>query len=98
MRTAPDSKFLGFGKIQARESALVRVPGCCSVLTPLLKRENLNKVMDFMKFSIGTTIPKSNARLNETTDTSKNLGIYEPSDTLMRLFKNRYILYYGCKF
>ena len=90
MRSSDDEEYDGFGKLRARGKSLERVDGCCSSLMPILKALNTKLIMDLMKFSIGTTIPKSLKYNTYPLETSSNgFPLYQPPDILKDSIEER---------
>ena len=64
------------------------VKGCCMELAGFLKRENLDLIMEIMKFSISSTIPKSSLYTNVTMSLSDYLPFFPHARPLMDLLQN----------
>lgn len=49
---------------------------CCQVIHSYLKRQNLNDIMEIMKFSIGSTLPKAYEGNKEAIEKKDSSGIF----------------------
>ena len=58
MKSDNEEQVVG-NKLTKRIKALTRVEGCCQTLEQILQTEKWKMVMNLMKFSIGSTIPRS---------------------------------------
>ena len=77
------------GKFVARSASLERMSGCCNALIPLLKRQNLKSVMELMKFSLGTPIPRGNLYANQSQIPVTDFPLFQPSESLKMLMETR---------
>ena len=79
-----------FNTLTSKIESLTRIQGCCKALKPLVPIENTKQIMNLMKFSIGSTIPKSPryGRINFTA-IDDHLFFLHPSSRLKELLMNR---------
>ena len=90
MRSSSDDKYAGYGKLRARGQSLERVAGCCNALNPLLEQKMSKTIMDLMKLSIGTTIPRSPKYVGSSNGFEYKYPLLEPSTKLKRDLVTRY--------
>ena len=77
-------------KLQSTIKSLTRVEGCCKALKPLVPITNSEAIMKLMKFSIGSTIPKSpRYGLLNYTALNDSLPVLHLTSKLKELLKNR---------
>ena len=65
-----------------------RIEGCCTELAAFLKRENLDLIMEMMKFSIASTIPRSSLYTNATMRVPYYASFFPHTRILSELLKN----------
>ena len=58
MKSDNEEQLVG-NKLARRLKSLIRVEGCCKTLEQNLQTEKWKIIMNLMKFSIGSTIPRS---------------------------------------
>ena len=89
MKSNEDSAY---DKLATRILSLTRVEGCCQTLEQSLKTTNLNTIMNLMKFSIGSTIPKSPqyGKINFAKG-DHELPVLQLPPMLKELLQNRYM-------
>ena len=58
MKSDNEEQLVG-NKLTRRLKSLIRVEGCCETLEQNLQTEKWKIIMNLMKFSIGSTIPRS---------------------------------------
>ena len=67
-----DAKFADIQVPGTAGTVKMSAKGCCTKLAPLLKRKNLELIMEIMKFSIGSTIPSLSLYTNTTIPVSES--------------------------
>ena len=79
-----------FNTLTSKIESLTRVQGCCKALKQLVPIKNAKPIMNLMKFSIGSTIPKSPryGRINFTA-IDDHLFFLHPTSRLKELLMNR---------
>ena len=77
-------------KLTKRIKSLKRVEGCCETLEQRVQTEKLKIIMNLMKFSIGSTIPRSPEYItNNFTETTDDFPILVLQHRLKQLFLKR---------
>ena len=64
------------------------IRGCCTELAAFLQRKNLDMIMEMMKFSIGSTVPKSFFPANGTMPVSEYFPLFPLTQPLNDLLQN----------
>ena len=75
-----DTNFQNDGRAQKAIS-------CCQVIRSYLKQENLNDIMEIMKFSMGSTLPKSYKRNKESIEKNPSMELF-PSSRYLSFFED----------
>ena len=65
-----------------------RIRGCCKELEAFLKRDNLDAIMEMMKFSVASTMPRSSLYNNGTVPVSAYLSVFPHTRPLVDLSQN----------
>ena len=91
MKSDDEEQLVG-NKLTRRLKSLNRVEGCCQTLELSLQTEKLKTIMNLVKFSIGSTIPRSPEYNNiNFTQTNEDLSILRLQPRLKDLLQKRYL-------
>ena len=98
MKSDNEEQLVG-SKLTRRLKSLNRVEGCCETLEQNLQTEKWEIIMNLMKFSIGSTIPRSPEYSGENfTQTNDDLPILRLPPILKELLQERYLVILNCIF
>ena len=92
MKEKKESPITYTNKLERIIQSLTRVEGCCKYLKQFVPIKNTKAIMKLMKFSIGSTIPKS-PRYNDINYTTVNedLSFIRLTSKLKDLLYDRYV-------
>ena len=89
MKSDNEEQIVG-NKLTRRLKSLIRVEGCCKTLEQNLQTEKWKIIMNLMKFSIGSTIPRSPEYDNENfTQANDDLPMLRLPPILKELLQKR---------
>ena len=90
--TVPYENSFTEGIVARNARSLRKLEGCCKALSPLIHKKNLKTIMNVMRLSIGSTIPRSPrySSSNSTQDMKMFKSLF-PLDKLAIPLKTRYI-------
>ena len=91
MKSDNEDQLVG-NKLTRRLKSLNRVEGCCETLEQNLQTEKWKIVMNLMKFSIGSTIPRSPKYGSKNfTQTNDDIAILRLQPRVKELLQERYL-------
>ena len=91
MKSDNEDQLVG-NKLTRRLKSLNRVEGCCETLEHNLRTEMWNIIMNLMKFSIGSTIPRSPEYGSKNfTQTNDDIAILRLQPRVKLLLQERYL-------
>ena len=91
MKSDNEEQLVG-NKLTRRLKSLIRVEGCCETLEQNLQTEKWKIIMNLMKFSIGSTIPRSPEYGSKNfTQTNDDIAILRLQPRVKELLQERYL-------
>ena len=91
MKSDNEEQLVG-NKLTRRLKSLNRVEGCCETLEQNLQTEKWKIIMNLMKFSIGSTIPRSPEYGSKNfTQTNDDIAILRLQPRVKELLQERYL-------